>query len=429
MILCGLYEIFENIWRANADFLSSAAVMATVAEQPLADLLSVSRASKAGAGKRSRLAIVGMGLVGRRHAAAINQISSVEICAVVDADDAITAQVANAGIESYNDLCAMINATRPDGIILSTPTNLHMSQALACIESGIPVLIEKPIAHDLAAAQSIVSKSDALGVPVMVGHHRRFNPIIQKAKDVLTQGLIGKIRVVDAKCWFAKPNDYFETAPWRKINGAGPVSINLVHDIDLLRFLCGEIIEVKAMMAPSARGHDIEDVAVAIFRFENGALGTVSVSDNAVSPWSWEVTSGEYPIYPFTGQSAYQIGGSRGALSVPDLKIWQHEGEPDWWSSIDSATLSVAMADPLVNQIKHFAAVIQGEAKPLVSGYEGLCTLAVIDAMREAAKTGRAICPADLIAVDKTAAEENMRFTAKARAHVKADSAWTNQAP
>lgn len=403
--------------------------MATVAEQPLTNLLSVSRARKDGAGERLQLAIVGMGLVGRRHIAAINQISSVEICAVVDTDDAITAQVANAGIESHNDLGTMIKATRPDGIILSTPTNLHMSQALACIESGIPILIEKPIAHDLTAAQLIVSKSDALGVPVMVGHHRRFNPIIQKAKDVLTQGLIGKIRVVDAKCWFAKPNDYFETAPWRKINGAGPVSVNLVHDIDLLRFLCGEIIEVRAIMAPSARGHDIEDVAVAIFRFENGALGTVSVSDNAVSPWSWEVTSGEYPIYPFTGQSAYQIGGSRGALSVPDLRIWQHEGEPDWWSPIGSTALSVAMADPLVNQITHFAAIIRGKMKPLVSGYEGLCTLAVIDAMREAAKTGRAICPADLIAVDKTAAKENMRFTAKTGAHVKADSAWTNQAP
>ena len=116
-------------------------------------------------------------------------------------------------------------------------------------------------------------------------------------------------------------------------------------------------------------------------------------------------------------------------MSVPDLRIWQHEGEPDWWSPIDSTVLSVAMADPLVNQIRHFAAVICGEIKPLVSGYEGLCTLAVIDAMREAAKTGRAICPADLIAADKMAADENMRFTAKAGAHVKADSAWTNQAP
>jgi predicted dehydrogenase len=370
-----------------------------------------------------------MGLVGRRHAAAIRQVGSVEVCAVVDADEAITAQAARAGIESYDDLSVMINTARPDGIILSTPTNLHMSQGLTCIESGIPVLIEKPIAHDLNAARSIVSKSEALGVPVMVGHHRRFNPIIQKAKDVLAKGQIGEIRVVDAKCWFFKPDDYFEIAPWRKITGAGPVSVNLVHDIDLLRFLCGEITEVQAIMSPSARGHVIEDVAVAIFKFENGALGTVSVSDNAVSPWSWEATSGEYPVYPFTGQSAYQIGGSKGALSIPDLAIWQHDGEPDWWSPIESTALQVVTSDPLVNQINHFAAVIRGEAKPLVSGHEGLCTLAVIDAMREAAKTGRAICPADLIAIEKTVAEENMRFTAKAGAHVKADKAWTNPAP
>ena len=234
--------------------------MTTVSEQSVSDLLSTSRAKKDATGERLQLAIVGMGLVGRRHAAAMSEVNEVEICAVVDSDDAITAQTANAGVDSYSDLAAMIETVRPDGIILSTPTNLHHSQALACVEAGIPVLIEKPIAHDLAAARSIVKKSDALDVPVMVGHHRRFNPIIQKAKDVLTQRLIGKIRIVDAKCWFAKPNDYFETAPWRKINGAGPVSVNLVHDIDLLRFLCGEIIEVRAMMAPSARGHDIEDV-------------------------------------------------------------------------------------------------------------------------------------------------------------------------
>lgn len=403
--------------------------MGTGSDQSVADLLSARPADKGDGPERLRIAIVGMGLVGRRHAAAIRQVGSVEVCAVVDADEAITAQAARAGVESYDDLSVMINTARPDGIILSTPTNLHMSQGLTCIESGIPVLIEKPIAHDLNAARSIVSKSEALGVPVMVGHHRRFNPIIQKAKDVLAKGQIGEIRVVDAKCWFFKPDDYFEIAPWRKITGAGPVSVNLVHDIDLLRFLCGEITEVQAIMSPSARGHDIEDVAVAIFKFENGALGTVSVSDNAVSPWSWEATSGEYPVYPFTGQSAYQIGGSKGALSIPDLAIWQHDGEPDWWSPIESTALQVVTSDPLVNQINHFAAVIRGEAKPLVSGHEGLCTLAVIDAMREAAKTGRAICPADLIAIEKTVAEENMRFTAKAGAHVKADKAWTNPAP
>ncbi len=403
--------------------------MTTVSEQSVSDLLSASRAKKDATGERLQLAIVGMGLVGRRHAAAMSEVNEVEICAVVDSDDAITAQTANAGVDSYSDLAAMIETVRPDGIILSTPTNLHHSQALACVEAGIPVLIEKPIAHDLAAARSIVKKSDALDVPVMVGHHRRFNPIIQRAKDALNRGLIGQIRVVDAKCWFFKPDDYFETAPWRKITGAGPVAVNLVHDIDLLRFFCGEIIEVQAILSPSARGHDIEDVAVAIFKFKTGALGTVSVSDNAVSPWSWEATSGEYPIYPFTGQSAYQIGGSCGALSVPDLKIWQHDGEPDWWSPINQTALSVVMSDPLINQIRHFAAVIRGEVKPLVSGHEGLRTLAVIEAMREAAKTGRTICPADLVAIDEPVAKENMHFTAEAGAHVKADKAWTNPAP
>jgi len=403
--------------------------MGTGSDQSMADLLSARPADKGDAPERLRIAIVGMGLVGRRHAAAIKEVGSVEVCAVVDADEAVTKQAARAGVESYDDLSVMINTARPDGIILSTPTNLHMSQGLTCIESGIPVLIEKPIAHELNAARSIVSKSEALGVPVMVGHHRRFNPIIQRAKDVLARGQIGDIRVVDAKCWFFKPDDYFEIAPWRKITGAGPVSVNLVHDIDLLRFLCGEITEVQAIMSPSARGHDIEDVAVAIFKFENGALGTVSVSDNAVSPWSWEATSGEYPVYPFTGQSAYQIGGSKGALSIPDLAIWQHDSEPDWWSPIESVALQVVTSDPLVNQINHFAAVIRGEAKPLVSGHEGLCTLAVIEAMREAAKTGWAICPADLIAIEKPVAEENMRFTAKARTHVKNDKAWTNPAP
>ncbi|MDA9930963.1 Gfo/Idh/MocA family oxidoreductase, partial [Alphaproteobacteria bacterium] len=118
--------------------------MGTGSDQSVADLLSARPADKGDGPERLRIAIVGMGLVGRRHAAAIRQVGSVEVCAVVDADEAITAQAARAGIESYDDLSVMINTARPDGIILSTPTNLHMSQGLTCIESGIPVLIEKP---------------------------------------------------------------------------------------------------------------------------------------------------------------------------------------------------------------------------------------------------------------------------------------------
>jgi len=374
------------------------------------DLLIASRTEPRAGDTAVRLAIVGMGLVGRRHLAALSHIDSANICAVVDTDDNILELAEQAGIAGYSDLSEMIINTRPDGIILSTPTNLHVSQGVDCIEAGIPVLIEKPIADDLASARLIVEKSEDFGVPVMVGHHRRFNPVIQQAKAALDSGQVGDIRVVDAKCWFYKPDDYFEIAPWRKKKGAGPISVNLVHDIDLLRYLCGDIINVQAQLSPSMRGYETESIAAALLSFENGGIGVVSVSDSAVSPWSWEFTSSEYPLYPFTAQSAYQISGSHGALSIPDLTLWRHDDKPDWWSPMSSSKLPVEPADPLVNQIKHFAQVILGKEPPLVSGQEGLRTLAVIEAMRIAAKTGQPVNPGDMVVGDSNANTATTNF-------------------
>ena len=93
--------------------------------------------------------------------------------------------------------------------------------------------------------------------------------------------------------------------------------MNLAHDIDLLRHLCGEIDFVQAQTVKSIRGFENEDVAGALLRFRNGAIGTISVSDSIVSPWSWEMTSKENPVYPPTSESCYFIGGSHGSLSIP----------------------------------------------------------------------------------------------------------------
>lgn len=350
-----------------------------------------------------RLAIVGLGLVGRRHADAIGQIDGVELCAVADPGDQAKADSDKMGVAWFPDLDSMITAAQPDGIILSTPTNLHAAQALQSVEAGIPILIEKPISDSFADAEAVVRKSEQDSVPVMVGHHRRFNAIIQNAKTALMAHHIGDIRAVHVTCWFYKPDFYFESAPWRKLKGAGPIAVNLVHDIDTLRYLCGEITHVQAQISPSARGYEIEDVAAAIFRFENGAIGTVTVSDSIVAPWSWECTSQEYPIYPYTAQSTYQIGGSHGSLSIPDLALWTHDQERDWWSPISATKLTSEYSDPLINQIVHFAAVIKGEASPLVSGREGLRTLAVIDAIQSAAKTGHIVQLADNLGTAKIA--------------------------
>ncbi len=343
-----------------------------------------------------RLAIAGLGLVGKRHADAVGLSPRAELVAVVEPGADCVAQNS---VPCYGRLADLLAAETLDGVILSTPTRLHVGQGLECVAAGLPVLVEKPLSDDLAAAETLVNAAERTGVPVLVGHHRRHNPLIRKARAMIAEGRIGDVRAAHATCWFYKPDDYFDVAPWRKQRGAGPISVNLVHDIDLIRHLCGEIVSVQAQAAPSARGFENEDVAGALLGFENGAIGTITVSDSIVAPWSWEMTSGEYPVYPATSQSSYMIGGSHGSLSVPDLSLWSHAEQRDWWTPISATALPRDASDPLVNQINHFAAVIRGEEGPLVSGREGLKTLAVVDAIQRAAQSG------DRILLGQTTAE------------------------
>jgi predicted dehydrogenase len=333
-----------------------------------------------------KLGVVGAGLIGLRHIAAINNTPDATLVGIVDPNDLPPGAPIGA-VPIYPDLTKLFEAQQLDGIILSTPTPLHLPGALLCIAQGIPVLVEKPLATTAAEAAQIADASAAAGVPVLVGHHRRHNPLIQKAAAMIHGGAIGTVRAAQSTCWFYKPDDYFDAAPWRKQLGAGPISVNLVHDVDLMRYFCGEVTSVQALAAPSLRGFDNEDVAAAVLRFESGAIGTITVSDSITAPWSWEMTSAENPAYPVTDQSCYLIGGSDGALSLPDLRLWRHEGGKSWWNPISATSMPRASADPLINQIDHFADVIRGIATPLVSAEEGLRTMQVIEGIQTAAAT------------------------------------------
>lgn len=343
--------------------------------------------------ERVRLALVGYGLVGRRHADAIVRCPGVGIAAVIEPSPEGRALAAEQGHPVFPDLAAFLADADPaDGVILATPNALHAEQALACIARGLPVLVEKPITTRAADAADVVARAKQAGVPLLVGHHRRHNPLVHKAKALIEEGEIGTVRAVQAMCWFYKPDDYFDVAEWRRKPGAGPIAVNLVHDIDLIRYLCGEILTVRAVASPSARGFENEDVASAVLELQNGAIGTITVSDSIVAPWSWELTSREYPVYPPTAENCYLIGGSHGSLSVPDLKVWHYAGgERNWWSPISSTTRRRDATDPLVNQIENFAGVILGNAVPLVTGEEGMRTLRVIEALQEAARTGECV--------------------------------------
>jgi len=95
---------------------------------------------------------------------------------------------------------------------------------------------------------------------------------------------------------------------------------NLIHDVDLLRYLRGEVEAVQAFQSNLVRKYPVDETTVLILKFVSGALGTISVSDTIIGPWSWEQTTGENPDYPHTDQNCCHIGGTHGSLTVPRLE-------------------------------------------------------------------------------------------------------------
>ena len=332
-----------------------------------------------------RLALIGFGLIGRRHAGIIRRTPELELVAIVEPDTQAQQAAQRLQAPIYPDLASMLAQASPDAVVLATPTPLHLEQGLACIAARLPVLIEKPIAVSASEAQELVDSAHAADVPLLIGHHRRHNGAVQAAKATIDSGTIGVIRAVQATCWFYKPDYYFAAAPWRTRPGAGPISVNLVHDVDLLRHFCGEVLSVQAVAVASRRGHANEDLASAILSFASGAIATISVADGIVAPWSWELTAHENPVYPATNESCYLIGGSEGGLSLPDLRVWRHDQDPDWWAPINASSLLRHHQDPLAQQMQHFVEVIKRKQAPLVSGAEGLKSLAVVEAIAQSA--------------------------------------------
>lgn len=334
-----------------------------------------------------KLAVIGAGLIGRRHAEHVAAEPRAVLSAVVDPTPAGRAVAAALDAPWFSSLAEMLSADRPDGVIIATPNQLHVRNGLEAIEAGIPAIVEKPLADDLAEGERLVAAAEKAGVPLLTGHHRRYNPMIRKAKEIVDSGRLGQVLALSGHFWLMKPDDYFE-ADWRRERGAGPILLNLIHDVDLFRYLCGEIGSVQAHSSNAVRGHAVEETAAILLRFANGVLGTVTVSDSIVAPWSWEMTTGENPVYPQQDQSCYQIGGTHGSLSIPQLEIWSNPGKRSWWEPLVRERVPVVPEDPLRVQVRHFCNVIRNGVAPIASGREGLNTLKVIAAVQRSAEIG-----------------------------------------
>ena len=162
-----------------------------------------------------RIAVIGAGLIGSQHIRRVLSEPEATLAAIVDPTDKARELARSHGTPWFPELPALLQADRPDGVIVATPNQLHVVNGLACVEAGIPMLMEKPVSDDVASGWELVAATERAGVPMLVGHHRRHSPLIQEAKAIVASGTIGRVTTVNGLCWFLKPSSYFDTA-WRR---------------------------------------------------------------------------------------------------------------------------------------------------------------------------------------------------------------------
>jgi len=341
--------------------------------------------------QRVRIAVAGAGVIGQAHIKRILEEPQAELAAIIDPSPKAKEQAQGLGVPCFADLEEGLQASKPDGVVIATPNQLHVPNGLAAVAAGVPMLLEKPVSGDVESAMQLVEAAERAAVAILVGHHRRHSPLIQRAREIVESGRLGKLTAVTGLSLFLKPKDYFDgSGAWRREPGGGVVLINLIHVIDDLRNICGDIVAIQAAQSSTARGFPVEDTAAMILHFANGALGTLAISDAANAPWSWELTSGENKAYPQTDQFCYLVAGTKGSLTVPRLDVWSHEGD-GWWTPIDAERRIVPEQDPLTLQMRHFCQVIRGEAKPILDGRGGTRTLDTTLAVKKAAETGAVV--------------------------------------
>ena len=343
-----------------------------------------------------KLAVIGLGLMGSRHMEVARSFGGCDLVGACDLDPSLRAVAERHRVPFFQDIGEMLDLTEPEGVLLATQSAAHVETFEACARRGVHALIEKPVADTTKAALKIADIAEATGTRVLVGHHRRHNPLVRAAHDVVAGGGIGDLLAVSMMWTLMKPDDYFNIG-WRSIKpDGGPVLINLVHELDILRYVCGEIDQVYAQGSSKSRGYEVEDSVSISITFHNGAVATILGSDAVSAPWSYEATTGENPLYYNVPENCYYFTGTGGALAFPQMELWKY---PDanrrgWQHPMEKSVVAVNRADSLTVQLAHFCDVVRGTQPPLVDALDGARSLSAALAVLQSIATNAPQRPA-----------------------------------
>jgi predicted dehydrogenase len=330
------------------------------------------------------LGIVGLGFMGRRYARFVARIADLRLAGVCDLDPALAGEVAaELGTVVYPNPDALARAAGVDGVIVCTPEDRHLEPALAALGAGKPLLVEKPVAHSLAAAREIEATAAQAGVPVLVGHLLRFESRWIAARQRLEAGRIGEVVSIATR----RVGNVRDQEVLR-----GRTTIPLyygVHDLDVMRWFVGaEAVKLYADRrsgALRASGYDIEDLYCAIVTFENGVLGTAELG--------WHVP----PNALAARTSGLTVVGTEGFLRIEQgetgLECWGDEGperalETTFWQEAYGVPVGA-----LGLEVRHFAECVRGRTSPAMAVADAVEALRLSLAMEASVARG---APVDL---------------------------------
>ena len=303
-----------------------------------------------------RILVVGGGLIGSRHVDAVLAHSDCELVGLADPDmnlrTDVTRFAAIADVECH-----------VDGVIIATPTQLHADHAIEAAQRGWHMLIEKPVTETMEQAGALVAAVKHANVRTLVGHHRRYHTHVENLRQMINSCDLGTPITATVIWAMRKPDAYFQDN-WRSTRGS-PVMINLVHDVDLLRYLFGDIDEIHALGSRHMRNANRPESGAIAIRFKSGLTAAISFADTAPSPWGFEAGTGENPNIATTGQDMMWITCANGSVSFPSMTVWS--GSEDWSQTPHSRQLPHTKTDPLAAQMDHFIDVLDQKAVPRIA--------------------------------------------------------------
>jgi predicted dehydrogenase len=344
--------------------------------------------------KKVRLGLIGMGMIGKLHAETMSKMKDLEFVAASDVDAKHKKTAEGLGTKYYQSYEDMISKEKMDGLVIAVPNELHLPVGATCAKKGLHLLMEKPIAADLESADRLIQAAQENKVHLMVGHHRRHNPFIEELRNIVRGGKIGKLVGVTVLWSLYKPRDYFQGQfAWRAQPGGGPIRINLIHEIDNIRYICGDITRLYAEVSNETRKFPVEDTVSISLRLAGGAVGNIFLTDTAPGNIGYEANAGENLFFYQSPGTCYYYYGTEGVITFPGMRksFYRDPAKAGWQFPLSEDGIKVDREDPYTRQIRNFCGVILGTESPKIDGVDARKTLEVTLAIQKSGEIGQPI--------------------------------------